>query len=194
MNRLLLARVAFVLLAWAGVSVAPGWAQQWPAKPVRFIVPFPPGQAVDIVTRLLAVPLTAALGQQVIVDNRPGAGTLVGTQLVAKAAPDGYTILAGGSSSLVINPHLHKNPGYDTLKDFSPVTKIHDVAFVFTVNPSLPVKRIPELVSLAKRRPGEITYGSPGNGTTNHLALALFEAAAGVKLTHVPYSGGRSQT
>ena len=190
MNNFRITRIACMLLALCGVIGAPASAQQWPTKPVRFIVPFPPGQAADIATRLLAGPLTAALGQQVIVENRPGAGTLIGTQLAAKAAPDGYTILAGGSSALVIGPHVYKNAGYDTLKDFAPITKVNVTAFVFCVNPSLPVKSIPELVALAKRRPGEITYGSPGSGTTSHLTLALFEAASKVTLTHVPYKGG----
>lgn len=190
MNKFRIAAIPSVVFALCGAFSAPAPAQQWPAKAIRFIVPFAPGQTADIVMRLLAGPLTAALGQQVVVENRPGAGTLIGTQLAAKAAPDGYTILTGGSSSLVINPHLHKNPGYDTLKDFAPITKVHTVSFVFCVNPSLPVKGIPELVALAKRRPGEITYGSPGSGTTSHLTLALFEATAKVSLTHVPYKGG----
>jgi len=177
----------FVLLGSFG---APVTAQQWPAKPVRFVVPFPPGQAADIATRLLAAPLTIALGQQVVIENRPGAGTLIGTQLVAKSAPDGYTILAGGSSALVIAPHIYKNTGFDTLKDFVPITKVNITPFVFCVNLSLPVHTIPQLVALAKRRPGEITYGSPGSGTTSHLTLALFEAAAKVSFIHVPYKGG----
>jgi tripartite-type tricarboxylate transporter receptor subunit TctC len=190
MNGFHVIRILCVLLSLCGVIGAPASAQQWPAKPVRFIVPFPPGQAADIATRLLAEPLTVALGQQVVVENRPGAGTMIGTQMVAKSPPDGYTILAGGSSALVIGPHVYKNTGYDTLRDFAPITKINVTPFVFCVNLSLPVRSIPELVAMATRRPGEINYGSPGSGTTSHLTLALFEAAAKVTLTHVPYKGG----
>ena len=168
---------------------APAFAQQWPARPVRVIVPFPPGQTADIVTRLITEPLSTVLGKQVVVDNRPGAGTLIGTEMGAKAAPDGYTILAGGSSALTINPHIYKTIGYDTLRDFAPITIIHNTIFVFCVTPSLPVKNIPELVALAKRRPEELTYGSSGSGTPQHLAMALFASMANVKMTHVPYKG-----
>ena len=190
MNKFSTTGIASVLLSLCGTISVPASAQQWPAKPVRFIVPFPPGQAADIATRLLAEPLTVALGQQVVVDNRPGAGTMIGTQAVAKSPPDGYTILAGGSSALVISPHVYKSTGYDTLRDFAPITKINITAFVFCVNPSLPVKSIPELVALAKRRPGEITYGTAGPGSAQHLTQAMFAMATGVTLTHVPYKGG----
>ena len=190
MNKFRITRSACVLLSLFGVIGAPASAQQWPTKPVRFIVPFPPGQAADIATRLFAGPLSTALGQQVVVENRPGAGTMIGTQLVAKSAPDGYTILAGGSSALVIGPHVYKNTGYDTLKDFAPITKVNVTSFVFCVNLSLPVKSIPELVALAKRRPGEITYGTAGAGSAQHLTQAMFAAVTGVTLTHVPYKGG----
>lgn len=190
MNKFSMTRIVCVLLSLCGATGVPASAQQWPAKPVRFIVPFPPGQAADIATRLLAEPLTVALGQQVVVENRPGAGTMIGTQMAAKSPPDGYTILAGGSSSLVISPHVYKNTGYDTLRDFAPITKVNITAFVFCVNPSLPVKSIPELVALAKRRPGEITYGTAGPGSAQHLTQAMFAVATGVTLTHVPYKGG----
>ena len=182
--------IARMLAAMLYCAMAAGaHAQQWPVKPVRVIVPFPPGQAADIVTRLLAEPLSQSLGRQVVVENRPGAGTMLGTEMAARAAPDGYTLLAGGSSALTIVPHLQRNAGYDTLRDFAPITIIHNVAFVFCVNPSLPVKNISDLIALAKRRPGEVTYGTPGNGSTSHLAQAMFAAAAGIKLTHVPYKG-----
>lgn len=190
MDNFCVARIVSMLLSLCGVMGAPASAQQWPTKPVRFIVPFPSGQAADIATRLLAEPLTVALGQQVVVENRPGAGTMIGTQMVAKSPPDGYTILAGGSSALVISPHVYKNAGYDTLRDFAPITKINITAFVFCVNPSFPAKSIPELIALAKRRPGEITYGTAGLGSAQHLTQAMFAAAAGVTLTHVPYKGG----
>ncbi len=164
-------------------------AQQWPVKPIRIIVPFPPGQAADIVARVMAERLTAALGQQVIVDNRPGAGSMVGSEMAAKSAPDGYTFLAGGTSALVINVHLYSKLGYDTLRDFAPITNMNEVAMVFCVNPALPARNVSELIALAKQRPGEINYGSSGNGTTSHLAQALFAVMAGIKLTHIPYKG-----
>ena len=165
------------------------YAQQWPARPIRIIVPLPPGQSADIVTRMFIEPLSMALGRQVVVDNRPGSGTLIGTEMAAKAPPDGYTIFAGGSSALAINPHLYKNIGYDTLRDFAPITIIHNTTFAVCVNSSLPVKNVAELVALAKRRPEEVTYGSSGAGSPQHLAMALLAAATHVKLTHVPYKG-----
>ncbi len=182
-------RITAVLAVFCFAIGASAFAQQWPAKPLRIIVPFPAGQTADIVTRLFTEPLSTALGRQVVVENRPGSGTLIGTEMAAKAAPDGYTILAGGSSALAINPHLYKNLGYDTLRDFVPIMAIHNTIFAFCVNPALPVKNISELVALAKRRPEEVMYGSSGPGTPQHLAMALLAAAANVKLTHVPYKG-----
>ena len=164
-------------------------AQQWPVKPVRIIVPLPPGQAGDIIARLLAEKISPALGQQIVVDNRPGAGTMIGSELAAKSPPDGYTFLAGGSSALAINPHLYAKLAYDTLKDFAPVTQMVSIGFVLCVNPSLPVRSVPELVKLAKARPGEISFGSTGNGATNHIATSLFALMMGIKLIHVPYKG-----
>ncbi len=165
------------------------FAQQWPVKPVRIIVPLPPGQAGDIIARLLAEKISPALGQQIVVDNRPGAGTMIGSELAAKSPPDGYTFLAGGSSALAINPHLYAKLAYDTLKDFAPVTQMVSIGFVLCVNPSLPVRSVPELVKLAKARPGEISFGSTGNGATNHIATSLFALMMGIKLIHVPYKG-----
>ena len=174
-----------VLFLVAGAAVA----QQWPAKPVRIIVPFPPGQAADIVARVVAERLTPALGQQVIVDNRPGAGSMVGSELAAKAPPDGYTFLAGGTSALAINVNLYAKPGYDTLRDFAPITNMNEVAMVFCVNPALPARNVSELIALAKQRPNQIDYGSSGNGSTSHLAQALFAVMAGINIRHIPYKG-----
>ncbi len=184
-----IASMATALTALACLTATTSFAQPWPARPIRIIVPFPPGQSADIVTRLFTEPLTVALGRQVVVDNRPGAGTLIGTEMGAKAPPDGYTILAGGSSALAINPHLYKGIGYDTLRDFAPIMIIHNNIFALCVNPTLPVRNVAELIALAKRRPDEITYGTSGPGTPQHIAMALFAAATNVKLTHVPYKG-----
>jgi len=187
-------RVAMTVGIWflAGIgllSCAPVWSQQWPAKPVRIIVPFPPGQGADIVGRLVAERLTAALGQQVIVENRPGAGSMLGTEFAAKAPGDGYTLLIGGTSALVINPHLYSKLGYDTMRDFAAITNLASLPMVICVNPSFPAHGIQDLIKVAKRRPGEVTYGSSGNGSTDHLTQALFASVAGIKLTHVPYKG-----
>jgi len=164
-------------------------AQQWPSRPVKIIVPFPPGQGADIITRIIAERLAPALGQQIIVDNRPGAGAALGTEMGAKSAPDGYTLLNGGSAALAINPHLYKKLAYDTPRDFAPVTQLVDIAMVFVVTPSLAVQNIKDLTNLAKRRPGEVTYGSSGNGSTSHLVTAALASRAGLSLTHVPYKG-----
>ena len=182
--------IAGVVLYSAGLLLCtPGLAQQWPLKPVRIVVPFPPGQGADIIGRLVAERLTPVLGQQVIVENRPGAGSMLGTEYAAKAPGDGYTLLIGGTSALVINPHLYPNLGYDTLRDLAPITNLASLPMVICVNPAVPARNIQDLIRLAKRRPGEVTYGSSGNGSTDHLIQALFAAAAAIKLTHVPYKG-----
>jgi tripartite-type tricarboxylate transporter receptor subunit TctC len=175
---------AFLLLALSMSAMA----QDWPSKPVKIIVPFPPGQGADIVGRLLAERLTPVLGQQFIVDNKPGAGSMIGTALAAKAAPDGYTLFIGGTSAMVINPHLYQKLDYQ-LADFAPITNVALLPMVICVTPSLPVHSIQELVALAKRKPGELTYGSSGNGSTHHLIQALFAATTGIQITHVPYKG-----
>ena len=173
--------------AWSVVGAA--CAQQWPARAVRIIVPFPPGQAADIITRIVAERLSPALGQQVIVDNRPGAGAAVGTEIGAKSAPDGYTFVAGGSAALAINPHLYQKLGYDTPRDFAPVTQLVAIAMVFVVNPSLAARDLSEFIRLARQRPGELNYGSSGSGSTSHLVSAALAARAGITLVHVPYKG-----
>jgi tripartite-type tricarboxylate transporter receptor subunit TctC len=177
--------ILFTLSFACGVASA----QQWPARPLRIIVPFPPGQAADIVARVAAERLTTALGQQVIVDNRPGAGSMIGSEAAAKSPPDGYTFLAGGTSALVINVHMYSKLGYDTLRDFAPVTNMTEVAMVFCVNPALPARDVRQLIALAKQRPDEVTYGSSGNGSVSHLTQALFATMAGIKVRHIPYKG-----
>jgi tripartite-type tricarboxylate transporter receptor subunit TctC len=184
-HRLITLGLTSGLVAMAGHCAA----QQWPAKPLRIIVPFPPGQAGDIITRTVSERLSPLLGQQILVDNRPGAGAALGTELAAKAAPDGYTFLAGGSAALAINPHLYRKIGYDTLRDFAPITQIVSIAMVFVVTPSLPAKNVQEFIRLAKQKPGEMNYGSSGSGSTSHLVTAVLASQAGMQLTHVPYKG-----
>ncbi len=178
----LIASLFFVALA------LPALAQEWPTKPVRIIVPFPPGQGADIVGRLLAERLSPVFGQPFIVDNKPGAGSMVGTALAAKSPPDGYTLFIGGTSAMVINPHLFKNLDYK-LADFAPITNVALLPMIICVTPDLPVHSIAELVALAKQKPGELTYGSSGNGSTHHLIQALFASTAGIQIRHVPYKG-----
>jgi tripartite-type tricarboxylate transporter receptor subunit TctC len=155
---------------------------------VRIIVPLAPGGNVDIVARSLAQQLTDSMGQQIIVENRPGASSLVGTQLVAKAAPDGYTLLAVANTFAMV-PSIITNPGYDPLKDFSAITLTCLVPQVLVVNPALPVRTVKELIALAKARPGQLTYATSGPGGTGHMATELFSRQVGVKMLHVPYKG-----
>jgi tripartite-type tricarboxylate transporter receptor subunit TctC len=183
--RRVLGSFAAVMLAVLSSAVL---GQDWPAKPVRIIVPFPPGQGADIVGRLLAERLSPVLGQPFIVENKPGAGSMIGTALAAKAAPDGYTLFIGGTSAMVINPHLYQKLDYK-LSDFAPITNVALLPMVICVTPDLPAHSIQDLVKLAKQKPGELTYGSSGNGSTHHLIQALFAATAGIQLTHVPYKG-----
>lgn len=172
----------------AAVLPAATQAQSYPAKPLRIVVPLAPGGNVDLVARALAQRLTESLGQQVIVENRPGASSLVGTQFVAKAPPDGYTILAMANTFSAV-PAVLSRPGYDALKDFTGVTQTCRLPQVLVVTPTLPVRSVKDLVALAKARPGELVYASAGLGSTGHFAAELFNKHAGVKMLHVPYKG-----
>ena len=173
----------------AAIPIAHAHAQGgYPARPVRIIVPLAPGGNVDIVARTLAQQLTDTMGQQVIVENRPGASSLVGTQFVAKTTPDGYTLLAIANTFAMV-PSIISNPGYDPLKDFSGITLTCLVPQVLVVNPALPVKSVKELIALAKARPGQLTYATSGPGGTGHMAMELLSRQVGVKLLHVPYKG-----
>lgn len=165
-------------------------AQGYPAKPVRVIVPFPAGGGTDIMARTMAEKLAARFGQQFVVDNRSGAGGALGTELVAKAAPDGYTLLMNSSSALVIGPNLVRKPPYDPLRDFAPVILVSSAPNVLVIHPSVPAKTVKELIALAKRRPGELNYASNGVGTLSHLTGELFKLRGGIDLLHVPYKGG----
>jgi tripartite-type tricarboxylate transporter receptor subunit TctC len=172
------------LLTLSGLAAA-----AFPDKPVRLIVPFPAGGAADIMARGMAERLGSEIGQQVIVDNRGGAGGAPAAEAAARAAPDGYTLFFGTMGTQAINPALYPRLRYDPVKDFAPISLTHITPRVLVVGPSLAVKDIAELVALAKRRPGALTYGSAGNGSSSHLAGALFEVLTGVRLVHVPYKG-----
>jgi tripartite-type tricarboxylate transporter receptor subunit TctC len=169
--------------------IANAHAQEWPAKPVRIVVPFPPGGGLDIVARVAAPKLTENWGQQVIVDNRAGASGMIGTEIAARAAPDGYTLIMGTMGNFAVNPHLFPKMPVDPLRDFAPITLVVAVHFVMVAHPSLPARNVKELVALAKARPGQITYASSGAGGAPHLAGELFKRMAQVNLIHIPYKG-----
>jgi tripartite-type tricarboxylate transporter receptor subunit TctC len=164
------------------------WAQSWPTKPVRMIIAFPPGGPTDLVSRVLAQKLSEQLGQQVIVDNKPGAGGNIAAELAARAAPDGYTIFYN-TSAIVIGPALYGKVNYDTLKDFAPVLLTASVPMVLVINPQLPARSVKEFVDLAKTRSGALNYSSSGTGTITHLASAMMSTQTGIQTQHIPYKG-----
>jgi tripartite-type tricarboxylate transporter receptor subunit TctC len=164
------------------------WAQSWPTKPVRMIIAFPPGGPTDLVSRVLAQKLSEQLGQQVIVDNKPGAGGNIAAELAARAVPDGYTIFYN-TSAIVIGPALYGKVNYDTLKDFAPVLLTASVPMVLVVNPQLPARSVKEFVDLAKTRSGALNYSSSGTGTITHLASAMMSTQTGIQTQHIPYKG-----
>ncbi len=164
-------------------------AQAWPAKPLRLIVPFPAGGGSDIVGRILAQRLSEQMKQQVVVDNRAGAGGSIGTEAAVKAAPDGYTLVLASTSEIAVNPALYSRLGYDTVRDLTPIAMVAATPIVAVVHPALPVKTVRDLAALARAKPGEINLASAGNGTFTHLAGELFRSMMGLKWTHVPYKG-----
>lgn len=164
-------------------------AGPYPDKPIRLVVPFPPGGTTDLLGRVLATRLSETLGQQVVVDNRPGAGGTIGSDVVAKAPADGYTLLFGTVGTQSINATLYKKLPFDAQKDFSPLALFAGVPNILVVNPNVPARNVRELVSYAKANPGKLNMGSAGNGTTNHLSGELFKSMAGIEIVHVPYKG-----
>ncbi len=177
--------------AVTAVAAAPVRAQSepaWPAKPIRLLVGFPVGGAADILARLHAVRLQEALGQSVVVDNRGGAGGVIATEIAARAAPDGYTLLFT-SLPHVINPALYGKVGYDPIRDFQPVTLLVNVPLLMAVSTNFPAKTVKDVIALAKASPGRLNYGSGGNGSTSHLAMEMFKSMAGVDIQHIPYKG-----
>jgi len=170
-----------------GVTVAV--AQDYPGKPIRFVVPYAPGGNTDILSRLIGQKLTEAWGQQVIIDNRPGAAGTIGAELVARAPADGYTIIMGSFGNIIVANSLYKHLKYDPLKDFAPVVLVSLPPGVLVANPAVPAKNVKELIAYAKSNPGKLNYGSPGTGAWNHLFFELFNASAGITITHIPYKG-----
>jgi len=177
-----------ILIAGALFSQSVAFAQ-YPARPVHVVVPYPAGGAVDAFARVLSQKLSELWGQQVIVDNRPGASTMIGADQVAKSSPDGYTLLLTAELTLVTVPYLHEKIPYDPLKDFAPITALVSATQALVVNPSLPVNAVKDLLALAKAKPGELSYGSFGIGSTGHLNMEMLQAMTGVRFNHIPYNG-----
>src|SRR5689334_23706274 len=180
---------AYALCAALTVAVSGALAQAtYPSRPIRLIVPFAAGGGLEITARSIAQKLTAKHGQLIVIDNRPGAATIVGSDIASKATPDGYTLLMI-TTTFAINPSLYAKLPYDPLRDFAPVTQINSVPNILVVNPSLAAHSVRELISLAKSKPGQLNYASAGAGTSPHLATELFKTMAGVDMTHIPYKG-----
>jgi len=177
--------LALICCCWYSQAYA---ADSYPQRPLRVIVPFASGGAADVVVRVIGQKLSSTLGHQMVIDNRPGGGTIIATELAAKAVPDGYTLLVV-SAAFAVNPSLYRKLPYDTATDFSPVTQTWSAPNLLIVGPSLPVTSVKELIAYAKSNPGKINFGSAGNGTSNHLAGELFRTLAGVDIVHVPYKG-----
>ncbi|OGA37468.1 MAG: hypothetical protein A3G24_08855 [Betaproteobacteria bacterium RIFCSPLOWO2_12_FULL_62_13] len=194
MKELILRTVVGVTLAGttlvAGDALAQEKGENYPTKPIRLIVPFPPGGSNDILARVVAARVSENLGQSIVIDNRGGAGSIIGTQLAANAASDGYTLLLGGTASLSINPSLYKKLPYDPIKDFAPISLIGTGLAILAVHPSLPVRTVKDLIERAKTKPGQIRLASPGIGTPTHLAGELFKSMAGIDMMQIQYRGG----
>jgi len=186
-----LSRLAFALLACCAAVAGPAYAQGYPIKPIRMIVPYPAGGATDFFARLVFPKMGEALGQAVVVENRPGAGTAIGASEVARSAPDGYTLLLGDAGTYAFNPTLYKKLPYDPAKDFAPVSLTGRFALILAVNPAASqAASVGDFVAEAKRQPGKIDYGAPGPGSPIHLAMELFKQRAGITMTPIPYKGG----
>lgn len=193
MNSRFSCAIAALFLAFAATTVAQaastGLSQAYPSKPVRMIVPFPPGGATDIVARLIAQKLTEAWGVQVIVDNRAGAGGTVGSDIAAKSTPDGYTILMGTSSTHAVAPSLYSKLAYDPVRDFAPVTLVASATILLAIHPSLPARNVRDLIGLGKKQPNVLSFASSGSGGISHLVGEHFKSVAGIQMVHVPYKG-----
>ena len=186
-QRLGAALLAMVIAVW--LAPAASFAQDFPSRAITIIVAQPPGGGTDIISRIFAQRLSEQLGKPVVVENKPGAGTIVGTQAAAKSAPDGYTLLAGLTANMAVNPSLFKTLPYDPVRDFTPVGMMAQFPFVLVVSKDFPAKSVKNLIAMAKAKPGSINFASAGNGTGQHLSAELFKLMAGVDMTHVPYRG-----
>lgn len=188
-----LSRRRFVTLAAATAAAVPGaqqsFAQAFPSRPMKLIAPWPVGGAVDALSRAIGAKLEARIGQPVVTENRPGAGSTLGVNLGARSAPDGYTLVLAGNSSLSISPTMYKKLPYDPIKDFAPVALVARIPMVLVVNPSMPFKTVAELVKYAKEKPGQLNYGSGGPGSSHHMVTEMFRTMTGIDITHVPYGG-----
>lgn len=189
MNRNSLTVCLIIAAAFPGCAALHATAQAYPVKPIRIVVPFPPGSGADIIARTVGVKLTEKWRQQVLVDSRPGASGIIAAEIVARAAPDGYTLMVGTSSSHAINVSLYSKLPYDAVRDFAPVSLIALVPLMVAVHPSVPANSIKELIALARARPGQLNFGSAGTGTTTHLSGELFKTMTGVNIVHIPYRG-----
>jgi tripartite-type tricarboxylate transporter receptor subunit TctC len=188
-NRSLFKHLAAVALSIPVVAPSASHAQTYPTKPIRLIVPFPPGGGVDFIGRIIGQKLTERLGQQVQIDNRAGANGIVGLEALKSAPPDGYTIAAASAGPLAVNPFIYAKLPHDTLRDFTHIANMVNFPLLLVAHPSLPVKNVKELVALARARPGQVSYSSPGSGNSAHLAAELFNSMAKTKILHVPYKG-----
>jgi tripartite-type tricarboxylate transporter receptor subunit TctC len=186
---MMLTRLLAVFTAIVCFAATPALAEDWPTKPVRIIVPFAPGGTADTLGRLTAQKLSESFKQQFVIENRGGAGGVIGSEIVAKAAPDGYMLVVSGVASHCIQPALSKNVPFDPLKDFTHIALFGGPPGVLAVNPDLPAKTLKEFIALARSEPGKLAYGSPGNGTQGHLIAEQFKQVTGIKMTHVPYKG-----
>ncbi len=186
---IIIRRMLLALIA-ATVSGPSAGAQPYPVKPIRILVGFAAGGTSDIIARALAAPMSELLGQQVVIDNRPGAGGGIAMQMTAKTAPDGYILGLGSAGSMSINPHVQSHLPYDVWRDFAPVAMFANASYVLDVHPSVPAHSIKQLIAIAKERPGQLNFGTAGTGSTNHMGCLLFLSMAGIKAQHVPYKGG----
>ncbi len=187
----MLRSVGLTAAAVAAIATVPAaYAQSWPARPIRYLVPFPPGGGTDTSARLMAPTVSAELGQSVVIENRPGAGGMIGVEQAARSGPDGYTIVQATVGQISINPHLVSKPTLDPTRDLAPVALTGDLFNILVVHPALPVHSVSDLVALARKRPGELNFSSSGVGVPDHLAGELFQIMTGTKMVHVPYKGG----
>jgi len=188
MNGLQAAAVA-LLLSLGGVGCANAQAQAYPSKPIRIVVPYGAGGGIDVISRQVGERLSQRLGQPVLIDNRPGGGTLIGAEQVAKSAPDGYTLMVTTDATMTINPHLYAKLPYDPVKDFAPITQLVFLNQLLLQNPAVPANNLKELIAYAKAHPGKLNYGSYGSGSQPHLAMEILKSQAGLYIVHVPYRG-----